>query len=124
MKYLFLLALCPLTAFADYDSQPPSEVRVEEVYTPEQRAQETLQLMEKCMRQMIELRRAHGAAAETQPAWQETQKLWQSLVRHASADPDMHAEVHAILEKDAVLQERMGKLQDELSELNRAAAKD
>lgn len=124
MKYLLLLAICPLTALADYDSQPPSEVRVEEVYTPEQRAQETLKLMEQSMQQMIELRRAHGAAAEAQPAWKETEKLWQSLVKHAAADPDMHAAVHAILAKDNALQERMGQLQKELGELNRAAAQD
>lgn len=124
MKYLFLLALCPLTALADYDSQPPSEVRVEEVYTPEQRAQETLKLMEQSMQQMIELRRAHGAAAKEQPAWQEAEKLWQSLVKHASADPDMHAAVHAILEKDTALQERLKNMQSELNALNSAAEND
>lgn len=86
---LAALLLLPCAAWADVSSLPPSEVQPEEVYTPAQIADQSLNALEKALQQ-----RAAATDDEERTAAEETINR---LMNHITANPDLRAEVVRIL---------------------------
>ena len=81
------LLLSPVSA--DISSLPPGDVRPEEVYTPEQLAEQTLRSLEDALQRLSQA---------TDPEQRRTaEQCVSGLMSHICADPDLNTSVHQLL---------------------------
>lgn len=81
------LLLSPVSA--DISSLPPGDVRPEEVYTPEQLAEQTLRSLEDALQRLSQA---------TDPEQRRTaEQCVSGLMSHICADPDLNTNVHHLL---------------------------
>ncbi|MGN0837398.1 MAG: hypothetical protein ACI4OS_08160 [Akkermansia sp.] len=94
------LLLSPVSA--DISSLPPGDVRPEEVYTPEQMAEQTLRSLEDALQRLSQTvdPEQHRAA----------EQCVSGLMSHICADPDLNANVHQLLKMNPDRAQRLHQL--------------
>lgn len=105
-----LVALAP-PVFCDTGSLPPSDVRPEEVYTPQQIADHVLGHLEDALQRTDEL------CAQEQPdatALQQADARVQQVLNHIEANPDLRDSVRELLEQQP---ERARRIAEQLARL-------